>query len=62
MRRLWNRIPSVEDLGRNRAKIGGFIAGALGTLLLGLFVGVVYTGESAIAAHHPDEHPVYPNF
>lgn len=60
--RLYDRIPSVQDLDRNHAKIGGFLAGAVGTLLLGLLIGVVYSGESAFASHHPDESPVYPNF
>ena len=60
--RLYDRIPSIQDLDRNRAKIGGFLAGVVGTLLLGLLIGVVYSGESAFAAHQPDETPVYPNF
>lgn len=62
MRRLIDRVPSVEDLDRNKAKIGGFAAGVFGTLLLGMLIGVVYTGQSAFIASAPDSNPVYPNF
>lgn len=62
MRVTFDRIPSADDLARHRAKLAGFAAGVVGTLLLGLFIGVLYSGESAFANATPDEKPVYPAF
>jgi len=61
MQAILRRIPTAEDLSRNSAKIGGFAAGALGTLVIVLFFQVLYTGYGL--SEDPTPAPViYPNF
>lgn len=61
MQAILRRIPSTDDLTRNRGKIGGFAAGVIGTLVLAAFIQVAYTGRGL--SEEPAPAPViYPNF
>lgn len=62
MQAITRRLPTAEQIDRNKAKLAGFAAGIAGPLVLALFMGVVYTGESAFVEPRPDETPVYPVF
>ena len=42
---ILRRLPDADFFHRNRARFGGFVAGAGGTLLLGLLFSVIYTGQ-----------------
>ncbi len=61
MQAILRRIPSSDDIARHRAKIAGFAAGALGTIMLSLFVGVLYSGYGIFTDPEPGE-VIYPNF
>lgn len=53
--RIEDRIAFFQ---RNKFKFGGFIAGALGTFVFAMLMGVIYTGEPIDASPTPPE-PVY---
>lgn len=61
MQAILRRIPSLDDIAHHKAKIAGFAAGILGTLLLSLFFGVLYSGHGIFTDPEPGE-VVYPNF
>lgn len=49
-------------VSRNAVRLGGFAAGAVATLLIGLLFSVVYTGHGAFAEPPMPETIVYPNW
>lgn len=64
---LISRIPSPTDItnwfNRNSAKLGGFFAGTVGTLVLTTFLTVAITGVPFGGERlDPDRQVVYPNF
>lgn len=47
---------------RNRIRLAGFAAGAIGTLMVALLFSVLYTGHGAFSEPPMPETVVYPNF
>ena len=62
MQSILTRLPDTDFLHRNRARFGGFMAGAVGTLLIGLLFSVIYTGHGIGQEPPRPEMVVYPNF
>ena len=61
MQAILRRIPTADDLHRNRAKIAGFVFGLLAPTMLAALIVVVYTGHGLwVTPASPP--PVYPNF
>ena len=58
---ITRRLPSSDDLYERRGKIGGFLAGAVGTLMLGALASVIYTGHP-IDLDAPVPPQIYTNF
>lgn len=58
---ITQRLPSGESLYRRRGKIGGFLAGVVGTLMLGALASVIVTGHP-IDADAPMPPQIYTNF
>jgi len=55
------RLPTADDLHRNRAKIAGFVFGLVAPVMLAALFIVTYTGHGIfITPVSPP--PVYPNF
>ncbi len=61
MQSIFTRLPDADFFQRNGHRIGGFVAGAVGTLLIGLLFSVIYTGHG-IGQEPPRPEIVYPNF
>lgn len=61
MGRIQRFIPTRDGLYRRRGKIGGFVAGVFGTLLLGALASVIATGHP-IDLDPPAPPQVYSNF
>ena len=61
MQAILRRIPTLDDIAPHRAKIAGFAAGVLGTLMLSLLFGVIYSGHGIFTEPQPGE-VIYPNF
>ncbi len=62
MQAILDRLPDADYFHRNRARFGGFIAGAAGTLMAGLLFSVIYTGEGLGSIPTMPATVVYPNF
>ncbi|SLN55432.1 hypothetical protein [Roseisalinus antarcticus] len=62
MRILQKYLPEPGWTDRHGAKVAGFLAGSLGTLLLTLFLVVVATGEGYNDFASRSQTVVYPNF
>ena len=61
MRSILMRLPTADDLHRNRAKIAGFVFGLVAPVMLAALFIVTYTGHGIfITPVSPP--PVYPNF
>lgn len=58
---ITRRFPTPDSFYRRRGKIGGFLAGMLGTLLLGAVASVIITGHP-IDRDPPVPEQVYTNF
>ncbi len=60
MQALLRRIPTAEQIDRNKSKIAGFTAGLVVPIVAVLFVHAVRTGEGL---YEPPREPVviYPN-
>ena len=54
-------VPTREGVYRQRGKIAGFVAGVLGTLVMGVFASVLATGHP-IDLGEPKPVQVYSNF
>lgn len=61
MQAILRRLFDPAFFERNGARIGGFVAGAMGTLMLALLFSVIYTGHG-IGQEPPRPEIVYPNF
>lgn len=62
MQAILRRLPDADFFHRNRARFGGFVAGAVGTLLIGLLFSVIYTGHGIGQEPPRPATIVYPNF
>lgn len=58
---ITRRLPTSESIYARRGKIGGFLAGAFGTLILGALASVIVTG-TPIDMDAPVPPQVYTNF
>lgn len=59
---MLGRLADGRWFDRNKAKLGGFLAGSLGTIVLTLFVVVVITGEPYGRTFVPSPNVVYPDW
>lgn len=61
MQAILRRIPSAEDIERNKAKIAGAVTGAFGTLAVMGLVHVSFTGVG-LFEERPTQPPIYTDF
>ncbi|MDJ1009484.1 MAG: hypothetical protein QNJ13_16855 [Paracoccaceae bacterium] len=59
---ILRRLPDADYFHRNRARFGGFLAGAVGTLMAGLLIAVIYQGYGFGQTPPQPETVVYPNW
>jgi hypothetical protein len=58
---IMRRLPTGESLYQRRGKIGGFLAGVFGMLILGALASVIVTGHP-IDVDAPVPPQIYTNF
>lgn len=59
---MLGRLADARWYERNKAKLGGFLVGSLGTIVLTLFLVVVITGEPYGRTFEPSSDVVYPDW
>ncbi|ROU00106.1 hypothetical protein [Histidinibacterium lentulum] len=57
-----DRLPDSQWFERHKGKLGGFLAGSLGTIVLTLFLVVAITGEPHGRTFQPSPNVVYPDW
>lgn len=59
---MLDRLADGRWFERNKGKLGGFVMGSLGTIVLALFVVVAITGEPYGRTFEPSPNVVYPDW